>query len=142
MTSPFARHSDSRPTRSAAIGCLLIGLLVTARAAAEPQRSVDLRWEAPPGCPQESDVHSRIQKILGSGRHDSPLRAEGTITRIDGRFHLELVVHIGDVAGTRSLASKSCEDLAGAAAVEIGLLVHSVEAASKPSHRLPDCSAT
>ena len=77
-------------------------------------------------------MRSRIQRILGSGRHDSPLRAEGTITRIDGRFQLELVVHVGDVAGTRSIVGKSCEDLAGAAAVEIGLLVHSVEAASKP----------
>jgi hypothetical protein len=132
MTSPFTRHFDSRSTRSAAIDCLLVGLFVTAPAWAGPQLPIDLRWEAPPGCPQESDVRSRIQKILGSGRHDSPLRAEGTITRIDGRFHLELVVHVGDVAGTRSIAAKACEDLAGAAAVEIGLLVHSVEAASKP----------
>lgn len=84
-------------------------------------------------------MRSRIQKILGSGRHDSPLRAEGTITRIDTRFHLELVVHVGDVVGTRTLAAKSCDDLAGAAAVEIGLLVHSVEVASKPSQ--PDASA-
>ena len=132
MTSAFARHFDSRPTRGAATSCLLIGLLVTARAAADPQTPIDLRWEAPTGCPQESDVRSRIQKILGGGRHDSPLRAEGTITRVDGRFQLELVVRVGDVAGTRSLTARSCDDLAGAAAVEIGLLVHSVEAAAKP----------
>lgn len=76
-------------------------------------------------------MRGRIQKILGSGRHDSPLRAEGTITRTDGRFRLDLVVQIGGVAGTRTLVSKSCEDLAGAAAVEVGLLIHSVEAGTK-----------
>lgn len=104
-------------------------LLLSARATAEP-RQVDLRWDAPQGCPQESDVRGRIQKILGTGRHDTPFRADGAITRVDGRFRLELVLHVGDVTGTRSLAAKSCDDLAGAAAVEIGLLVHSVESQS------------
>ena len=118
MTSPFVQRFDSRLARSAAIGCLLVGLFVTARAAAVPRPSIDLRWEAPQGCPQERDVRGRIQKILGSGRHDSPLRAEGTITRIDGRFRLDLVVQIGGVAGTRTLVSKSCEDLASTTIAE------------------------
>lgn len=113
---------------------MLVALFVTTPAFAGPPPPIDLRWEAPPGCPQESDVRSRIQKILGSGRHDSPLRAEGTITRMDRRFRLELVVRIGDLAGTRGIESTSCEDLAGAAAVEIGLLIHSVEAGAKPNH--------
>ncbi len=104
-------------------------LLLSTRVAAEP-RQVDLRWDAPQGCPQESDVRGRIQKILGTDRHDTPFRADGAITRVDGRFRLELVLHVGDVTGTRSLAAKSCDDLAGAAAVEIGLLVHSVESQS------------
>jgi hypothetical protein len=134
--SRSAPHAVGGPrwlaARRTIIGSVLSALFVPASVMAEPPTTIDLRWEAPQGCPQESDVRNRIQKILGSGRHDSPLRAEGTITRIDGRFQLELVVHVGDVAGTRSIAAKSCEDLAGAAAVEIGLLVHSVEAASKP----------
>ena len=53
------------------IGWILLGLLVTTPAAAEPQPSIDMRWEAPPGCPQESDVRDRIQRLVGSGRHDS-----------------------------------------------------------------------
>jgi hypothetical protein len=51
---------------------------------------------------------------------------------MDTRYRLELVVHVGEVTGTRSLTSKSCDDLAGAAAVEIALLVHSVETTSAP----------
>ena len=133
--SRSALHAIGGPRWLAAchamIGCVLSALFVPAPAMAGSP-PIDLRWEAPSGCPQESDVRSRVQKILGSGRHDSPLRADGTITRIDGRFQLELVVHVGDVAGTRTIVANSCEDLAGAAAVEIGLLVHSVEAASQP----------
>jgi hypothetical protein len=108
---------------------MLPGLIATtpAMAWAAPQSSIDLRWEAPAGCPQESDVRDRIQSLLGPGRHDSKLRAEGTIARLDKRFRLDLVVRVRDLAGTRTIESGSCEDLAGAAAVEIALLVHSVE---------------
>jgi hypothetical protein len=115
------------------IGWMLLGLFATAPAMAEPQPSIDMRWQAPPGCPQESDVRDRIQTLLGAGRHDSHLRAEGTITRIDRRFRLDLVVRVRDLVGTRSIESNSCEDLAGAAAVELGLLIHSAEAALEPS---------
>jgi hypothetical protein len=132
MTSPFAHRSDSLRAGTLATSFLLIGLCATAPALAEPQRSVELSWEAPQGCPQESEVRNRIQKILGSRRHDNLLRAEGTITRRNARYRLELVVQVGDVTGTRGLTSKSCENLAGAAAVEIGLLVHSVEDESTP----------
>lgn len=114
-------------------GWMLLGLLATAPALAEPQPSIDIRWEAPPDCPQESDVRDRIQNLLGSGRHDNHLRAEGTITRMDKRFRLDLVVRVRDLVGTRSIEANSCEDLAGAAAVELGLLIHSAKAASEPS---------
>jgi hypothetical protein len=140
MTSPFAQppsRSRSQTSRSSGTGLLmgwmLLGLLTTTPTMAEPQPSIDIRWQAPPGCPQESDVRDRIQTLLGAGRRDSQLRAEGTITRIDRRFRLDLVVRVRDLVGTRSIESNSCEDLAGAAAVELGLLIHSAEAALAPS---------
>jgi len=74
-------------------------------------------------------VRDRIQTLLGGGRHDSQLRAEGTIIRADKRFRLDLVVRVRDLVGTRRLESNSCEGLAGAAAVELGLMIHSAEAA-------------
>lgn len=117
------------------IGWMILGLLATApkTAWAEAQKAIDLRWDAPPGCPQESDVQERIQNLLGSARHSSHLRAEGTIVRVDKRFRLDLVVRVRDLGGTRTIESNSCEDLAGAAAVEIALLIHSAEAAAEPS---------
>jgi hypothetical protein len=115
------------------LGWTLLGLFATAPAMAEPQPSIDIRWRAPSVCPQESDVRERLQKLLGPGRHDSHLRAEGTITRLERRFRLDLVVRGKDLIGTRSIESNSCDDLAGAAAVELGLLVHSTDGAAEPS---------
>jgi hypothetical protein len=117
------------------MGGILLGLLATApeTAWAESQPPVNLRWEAPAGCPQETDVRDRIQNLLGSGGQSSHLRAEGTIAKLDKRYRLDLVVRVRDLVGTRSIESSSCEDLAGAAAVEIGLLVHSAEVAAEPS---------
>jgi hypothetical protein len=113
---------------------VIVGLLLASPVIAQqPPSPVDIRWQAPAGCPQEGDVRDRIRKLLGSKRPDSPLRAEGTIARTDGRFHLDLVVHAGDLVGTRSIEATSCDDLAGAAAVQLGLLIHSAEAAGEPN---------
>jgi hypothetical protein len=112
---------------------MIIGLFMAPPAMAEPLLPIEIHWEAPPGCPQESDVRDRIQKLLGSRRQYSHLRADGTITRSEARFRLDLVVRAGDLVGTRSIESNACEDLAGAAAVELGLLIHSAEAVGKPS---------
>src|ERR1017187_745103 len=140
MTSPFVQpHSRSRSQTARSIGTglmtglMLLVLLAAAPAMAEPPPSIDIRWEAPPDCPQENDVRERIQNLLGSGRHDNHLRAEGTITRMDRRFRLDLVVRVRDLVGTRSIEANSCEDFAGAAAVELGLLIHSAKSVSEPS---------
>jgi hypothetical protein len=93
---------------------------------------MDIRWEAPSGCPQESDVREQIQKVLGTGRHDTSFRAEGTITRIDRRFRIVLVLHLRELVFTRTLEANSCTDFDGVAAVEIGLLIHSAEATEAP----------
>ena len=53
------------------------------------------------------------------------LKAEGTITRVDKRFRLKLVLTFGNVRGERVIDSDSCGDLAGAAAVALGLLLQS-----------------
>jgi len=121
------------------IGWMVLGILAPAPATvwAAPLPAIDLRWEAPQGCPQESDVRDRIQNLLGSARQASHLRAEGTIVKTDRRFRLDLVVRVRDLAGTRTIESNACEDLAGAAAVEIALLIHSAEAVAEPSRPGP-----
>src|SRR6185436_12485578 len=68
----------------------------------------------------------RIRAIAGSlTQRESRLRADGTITKEDGHFHLRLVVRDGELVGERNIVTDSCEDLAGAAAVALGLLLRS-----------------
>jgi len=100
--------------------------------AAQP---LDLSWQAPPGCPQESAVRERLRALVPSAMLESGrLKAEGTITRVDKRFRLKLVLHLGDLSGERSIDSDSCSDLAGAAVVALGLLLQSAapSTADKP----------
>jgi hypothetical protein len=91
--------------------------------AAQP---LDLSWQAPAGCPQESAVREQIRALVPSAMLESAqLKAEGTITRVDQRFRLNLRLRLGDIRGERSIESDSCSDLAGAAAVALGLLLQS-----------------
>ncbi len=103
------------------------GLLRPAHALAQVSSGAELSWRAPEGCPSESEVRARVQKLAGSAKSSSAsLRAEGTVTRSeDGEFHLELVVHAGALVGSRKIDGKSCSDLAGAAAVALALLLNS-----------------
>jgi len=97
---------------------------------------LDLSWQAPLGCPQESAVREQIRALVPSAMLESgSLKAEGTITRVDKRFRLNLVLHLGEISGERSIDSDSCSDLAGAAAVAVGLLLQSAtqSAGDEPS---------
>lgn len=93
---------------------------------AHATQPLDLSWQAPLGCPQEAAVREQIHALVPSAMLDSgQLKAEGTITRIDSRFRLHLVLRLNDIRGERSIDSESCSDLAGAAAVALGLLLQS-----------------
>ena len=104
-------------------------LLLAQRALAQSAPVLDLHWAAPVGCPQQDALQARVQQLSGSGAGvDNHLSAEGTVTQAStGRFRLKLVVHQGVLNGERELESASCTDLAGAAAVTLGLLLRSAE---------------
>jgi hypothetical protein len=140
MMSPFSQpysQSTMRPSKLPLIGWTLMSLLISGSVTAQPRSTVVIEWQAPQGCPQKKDVKEKIQKLLGTLQQDGPIRAEGAITRTDGRFHLDLVLRAGELVGTRSIDSNSCEDLAGAAAVALGLLIHSADAEVSLPHPEP-----
>lgn len=85
---------------------------------------LDLRWDAPPGCPGRDEVIDRIRALAGSSLDQtSGLAARGRITRVDGRFQLTLLVPDGVEVRARVIESDTCADLAGAAAVTLALLL-------------------
>lgn len=104
------------------VGTALVVVLVPAAARADVP--LDLTWSAPAGCPQDRDVRERIRTIAGDAlRGMTRLRADGRIARVDGRYQLTLRVYEAGAARDRTIDSTSCADLAGAAAVSLGLLL-------------------
>jgi hypothetical protein len=101
----------------------LAAVLVGARGA-RAQQELDLVWRAPPGCPSREFVQGRIRELLGeSAERVTHLHVQGDIVRAERRYRLTL--RSRDDAGNseRVIESDSCSDLAGAAAVAIGLLI-------------------
>lgn len=85
---------------------------------------VDLDWEAPAGCPSQGVVLSRLRTIVGKSVDGaSRLRAHGRVVRADAGYRLTLKVREGTATIERVIESNSCADLAGAAAIALGLLV-------------------
>jgi len=84
---------------------------------------LDFRWDAPANCPQRGDVMDRIRSLTGSTLDQEKLRAEGRVTQVGGRYFLTLLVRDGSGPKKRVIASDSCANLAGAAAVTLALLL-------------------
>jgi hypothetical protein len=110
------------------LNCVLVGLagaFTVATAAAQEPPLPGLSWQAPEGCPQAAALRERVRAITSPSARESRLQAAGEITKAEGRFHLKLVVRDGGLVGERNITSDLCEDLAGAAAVALGLLLRS-----------------
>lgn len=119
----------------------LLVLLSASRARAEGP--LELSWQAPVGCPQAADVRERVRAIAGDSLHGmSRLRAEGRVARIDARYRLTLKVYEGGAALDRTIDSPSCADLAGAAAVTLGLLLRNESGASRTPPTTTDPAGT
>lgn len=87
-----------------------------------------MRWRAPAGCPQREAVYEQLRSLVpDAALQGGELTAEGTITRVGRRFRLKLTVRFDETQGERTIDADSCRDLAGAAAVALGLLVQSAD---------------
>jgi hypothetical protein len=124
-------------TRQAALALALATAWVLTAPAARAQ--LNLKWDAPPGCPRRSEVLNRIRALAGPSLEKTEnLSAEGRITPANGRFYLTLLVRDGRDVRKRAIASDSCADLAGAAAITLALLLGiDVSAAGPPADAAP-----
>jgi hypothetical protein len=109
-------------------GKVLLALLVAASVVATANvasAEMTLRWDAPPSCPQRDEVLERIRKLAGSSLDKTDgLSVEGSIERTtNGRYSLTILVRDERDVRKRVIASDSCADLAGAAAVTLALLL-------------------
>ncbi|HKY38207.1 MAG TPA: hypothetical protein VJN18_19830 [Polyangiaceae bacterium] len=110
---------------------LLCATLVTANAHStqktEPAgRSYQLSWLAPPGCPQQSELVARIDRLLAGSPVETPaeLVALARVTAApDGGFEASLDYAIGGAKNQRTLTAPSCETLASATALIVATAI-------------------
>jgi hypothetical protein len=109
----------------------LAGSVTLSHAHAHAQSRLELDWDAPPECPQGPAVRQKLDALLGDAASKmGRLRADGRIERAAGRYRLTLTVHDGSQARDRTIEADACSDLAGAAAVALGLLLRGEASAS------------
>lgn len=111
------------PPRSPRLGALLALALMSGVTTARAQSSLELAWDAPDECPSGESVLTRVRSLAGESLRGSRLKATGRVEHRDGRYRLTLTVHQGSEVRERTMESSSCDDLAGAAAVALGLLL-------------------
>lgn len=118
-------------------------MLMPAEFARAEQGGVALDWDAPPGCPSRDVVLRRIRAIVGTSLDQATrLRARGQIERNNARYRLTLRVREGERETERIIESNSCTDLAGAAAITLGLLVRAEAAAREAPAGDPSTAET
>jgi hypothetical protein len=107
---------------------LVASLGSTAHVAAQPAAHLSLTWDAPLDCPNREDVQARVDALLGGeagGSTVADVQASGQVERAASGFRLQLGLATGGRPTVRKLEAKTCEELAGAAAIAIALLARS-----------------
>lgn len=128
MMSRFAARVDER-RQLLPLMAAMCATLVASHVRGDADERVRLSWIAPAGCPRVEDVRARMDKLIGHAPADgATIRAEATVVRTpSGRLHLTLIVHTADSVGQREIEASACDDLAGATAVNLALLLRSVQ---------------
>jgi hypothetical protein len=116
-------------------GLLLLGW--TSALAAQPAARFALTWDGPPGCPSAENVRARVDALLDGGASAgsvADVRAAGEVERVDSGYRLLLTMGVDDTPSSRVIEARTCDELAGAAAIAIALLARSTaDSASEPS---------
>ena len=87
-----------------------------------------LTWSGPPGCPTTENVQARVDALLGgeaSASSVADVHASGQVERVDSGFRLQLDMGVGSTPSSRVIEARTCDELAGAAAIAIALLARS-----------------
>jgi hypothetical protein len=103
---------------------------------AQPTARMALTWNGPAGCPSTENVQARVDALLGgeaSASSVADVRASGQVERTDSGFRLLLSMGVGSSPSSRVIEARTCDELAGAAAIAIALLARSTLAEGSAS---------
>ncbi len=114
----------------------LLALGVPSVVAAQPAAHLALSWNSPPGCPTADDVQARVDSLLGGSASASSVAdvsATGQVERSGSGFRLLLTMGVGSAPSSRVIEARTCDELAGAAAIALALLARSTAEATTGS---------
>lgn len=122
-----------------------LSLLLVEPAHAEQETGLTLSWQAPPACPDARAVEAQVTSLLaapaGGEASLRSIRADGLVTERAGRFRLELELRDGALVDRRQFEGATCEEVAGAAAVAVALLMRPSEEARAAQPSTPAAAA-
>lgn len=111
------------------LGAILIagGLAAAPRAAAAAPAdpAIELRWEAPPDCPDRSKIDADLARFLahGSRADDGPVVIDAKVRRTGDKLELALSVHSSAGAIDKTMRADDCKVLASAVALVVAVLL-------------------
>lgn len=108
----------------------VVATLLTQRASTAEPAPLDLRWDAPAGCPAAARVRARVNRLTGSVRRQ--VKADAQVQREGAAFRLTLRTEVDGVAGARELRAPDCASLADAAALILALMADPAATAEAP----------
>ena len=110
--------------RGVGLLCFLFAWLP--RSVAAQSLPIELTWRAPPECPRQDAVLSRARALLGAkALKVGSVHADGAIEKRDDGFELTLLIDEGGKGGERKVWARQCDELSGAAAIALVLLLTS-----------------
>ena len=108
-----------------------------AHASPELERgSVEFIWDAPPSCPTEAEVATRVEALLGTSLATASQRRVSVIARVreeDGGWNMRLFTVTPEGTRERSLDHARCDLLAEATAVVVALAIDPTAGGTLPA---------
>lgn len=104
---------------SATISWLSSALLAATVTSTEPP--LDLEWQAPPSCPERDWALARLASDARLTKLEKPTRVRVQLREAEDAFVADLSTAQGDEEGTRTLEAATCEELAEAVIVVLGM---------------------
>ena len=118
--------------------CLAM-LFMAGPARAQESGSFAFAWQAPDGCPGQTEVRSEIARLLGGSiaiPQGGSLRAQAVMTQ-GPLWSVVIETESAGQVGKRSLEAASCRDLANATALIIALMIDPDAVAAHAAPRPP-----
>lgn len=82
------------------------------------QAPLELTWDAPAACPDESAVRDAVEQgLVGRPTPQTPLTARGTVTTSATGYTLSLTMEHGEATSVRTVEAAGCDELADLAAL-------------------------